>query len=140
MMLTLKEAQYIAIKTMEKARSMDLPPLSIVVLNEAGQIKTLLNEDGCNLLSNDIAIGKAWGALAMGRSSRALGIRFADRPAFMNSLTALANGKFVPIPGGVLITKDGKITGAVGVSGASSDEDESIAASSITDAGLEAVI
>ncbi|MEB3100108.1 GlcG/HbpS family heme-binding protein [Ferviditalea candida] len=139
-MLTLKEAQIIAEKAVEKARSMGLPALSIAVLDESGQIKLLLKEDGATLLRNDIACGKAWGALAMGFSSRQLGLRFADRPQFMNSLISISGGKFVPVPGGVLIKKQGQVIGSVGVSGASSDEDELCAVEGIAAADFEAVI
>ena len=39
----------------------------------------------------------------MGQSSRALGARLRDNPAFQNALAAASGGRFVSAPGGVLI-------------------------------------
>ena len=53
--------------------------------------------------------------------------RLADRPNFVSGLAAASGGRFVPVPGGVLIRLDdmnGPIIGAVGVSGDTSDKDE----------------
>ena len=60
------------------------------------------------------ATGKAWGALGMGASSRLLRERLSDRPAFISALTVASEGRFIPVPGGVLIRDaDGGIVGAV---------------------------
>ena len=69
-----------------------------------------------------------------------MGEIFIDRPHFLNALINLADGKFVAVPGGVLIAKDGQVVGAVGISGASSDEDEACAIAGIEAAGFEAKI
>lgn len=76
----------------------------------------------------------------MRRSTRAMEARFKDRPHFLNSLVHLAEGNLVPVAGGVLIAKDGQVLGALGVSGASSDEDEACAKTGIEAAGFEAII
>ncbi|MCC0049719.1 MAG: heme-binding protein, partial [Rhodobiaceae bacterium] len=51
---------------------------------------------------------------------------------------SLAGGKLVPVPGGVLIRKDGVIIGAVGITGDSSDNDEACAIAAIEAAGFTA--
>jgi uncharacterized protein GlcG (DUF336 family) len=43
----------------------------------------------------------------------------------------------VPVPGGILVCVDGKVAGAVGISGASSDEDEACALEGVRAAGLQ---
>jgi uncharacterized protein GlcG (DUF336 family) len=49
----------------------------------------------------------------------------------------LAGGDFVPVPGGVLIRDaDDKLLGAVGISGDTSDNDETAALAGIEAAGL----
>jgi uncharacterized protein GlcG (DUF336 family) len=60
-----------------------------------------------------------------------------DRPFFVAAATHAVGGQLVPVPGGVLI-KDagGRILGAVGVSGDTSDNDEIAAAGGIEAAGL----
>jgi uncharacterized protein GlcG (DUF336 family) len=73
----------------------------------------------------------------MGESSREIGQRLKERPAFLGALSDMSGGKVVPVPGGVLILKDLVIIGAVGISGATSDEDEACAIEGIRAAGLE---
>jgi uncharacterized protein GlcG (DUF336 family) len=60
-----------------------------------------------------------------------------DRAYFVSAATHVVGGQLVPVPGGVLI-KDaqGKILGAVGVSGDTSDNDEIAAAAGIEAAGM----
>src|SRR5574341_1889646 len=124
MKLTLDKANIIADKTLAKAREAKYRPMCVAVLDEGGHLKVLKREDGASILRPQIAIGKAWGAVGMGESSRQLSERLKDRPSFLGSLTTMSNGKVVPVAGGVLIMQDNKIIGAVGVSGGTSDEDE----------------
>ena len=53
-------------------------------------------------------------------------------------MNALCNGSLVPVPGGVLIRDDNGIIGAVGVTGDTSDNDETCAIAGIEAAGLKA--
>jgi uncharacterized protein GlcG (DUF336 family) len=92
-------------------------------------------EDGSSLLRPEIAQAKAWGALGMGIGSRAIAARALVAPAFVSAVNALAGGRIIPVPGGVLIRSSAKaIIGAVGITGANSDQDEACAV-----AGIEAV-
>ena len=53
-------------------------------------------------------------------------------PTSVTSLAAVADGQFVPVPGGVLIEDvDGFVIGAIGISGATADEDEQCASAAI---------
>ena len=47
-----------------------------------GNIVSAQREDGASMFRMDVAKGKAWGAVAMGASSRALGKRARDNPNF----------------------------------------------------------
>ena len=101
-----------------------LPP-TVVVLDVSGKIIASQSEDGSGLMRFDIARGKAWGALGMGMSSRLIRDRLATRPSFQSALATVADGKFVPVPGGVLVLqRDETVIGAVGVSGDTSEKDE----------------
>ncbi len=63
--------------------------------------------------------------------------RLADRPAFQSALAAVSGGRFVAVPGGVLIGDgEARIIGAVGISGDTSDRDEYCAIAGIRAAGL----
>lgn len=114
-------------------------PLTVVVLDTGGHVIAVKRQDGCGIMRADVATGKAWGALGMGISSRLLRDRLADRPAFQGALAAVSDGRFVPVPGGVLVRDaDGAAIGAVGVSGDTSDKDEYCAIMGIKAAGLAA--
>lgn len=135
--LTLKAAQTIAEATLKTGRDKSFKPLAVVVYDARGALRALLSEDGTSLKRAEIAMGKAYGALALGVGSRALHKMATDRPYFVAAATHAVGGQLVPVPGGVLI-KDGQgtILGAVGVSGDTSDNDEIAAAGGIKAAGL----
>ena len=137
--ITLQQANTIIAKAFAKAREMKIKPLGVVVLDDAGNIKSAQREDGASMFRLDIARGKAWASVAMGASSRALGKRAKDNPNFFLSLASTANGKFLPQTGAALI-KDaqGNILGAAGASGGTGDEDEACCAAGIEKAGLKA--
>lgn len=137
-LLTLKQAEIVIDQALAKARQMKLPALAVVVLDDAGHIKAVKREDGASMFRVDIAQGKAWGAVAMSCSSRALANRAKQNPNFFLTLAATAQGKFLPQQGGVLMRDAaGNVIGAVGISGASGDEDELCGAHGVEQAGLK---
>jgi len=138
MKLTLEKANVIADRTLARARAENYRPMCVAVLDHGGHLKVLKREDGASILRPEIAIGKAWGAVGMGESSRALGERLKERPAFLGALSTMSQGKVVPVPGGVLIMDGNDIAGAVGVSGGTADEDEACAIEGIKAAGFVA--
>jgi uncharacterized protein GlcG (DUF336 family) len=137
MKLTLENASTIADTTLAKARASKFRPMCVAVLDDGGCLKVLKREDGASILRPQIAIGKAWGAIGMGESSRALGERLKERPSFLGALSTMSEGKVVPVAGGVLIMSGNEIIGSVGVTGGTSDEDEACAIEGIQAAGLE---
>jgi uncharacterized protein GlcG (DUF336 family) len=136
MKLTLEKASIIVDRALAKAREMKIRPLCVAVLDDGGHLKALKRDDGASLLRPTIAIGKAWGAIGMGESSRHLGNRLKDRPAFLGALSDMSGGKVVPVPGGILLMEGDTMIGAVGASGGSADEDEACALAGIQAAGL----
>ncbi|MBV0893048.1 heme-binding protein [Paracoccus sp. Z118] len=138
MTLTLDLALKLADLCLERASEMNLKPLTVAVLDSAGHLKVLLRQDGTSLLRSEIAQGKARGAIGMGLGSRALYARAQEQPYFIQAMNTIAGGSLVPVPGGVLIRKDGEIIGAVGITGDSSDNDEACAVAAIEAAGLRA--
>jgi uncharacterized protein GlcG (DUF336 family) len=137
--LTLEQANTIVTKALERARELGFQPLSVVVLDDSGNLKAMQREDGASMFRFDIAIGKAWASVGMGASSRVLAQRAQDNPNFFITLAATADGKFLPQTGGVLIRNQaGDILGAAGASGASGDQDEAAVAYGIEQAGLVA--
>lgn len=135
--LTLDQAEQIIQGALAAGRSHKFMPLTVAVLDAGGCLIALKREDGSGILRPDIAIGKAWGALGMGAPSRLLRDRLADRPAFQASLAAASGGRFIAVPGGVLLEdSNGQIIGAVGVSGDTSDKDEVAAIAGAKAAGI----
>ena len=137
--LTLQQANRIIEGALAKAREMKLRPLGVVVLDESGHLKAAQREDAASMFRIDIATGKAWGAVAMGASSRTLAARAKDNPNFFVTLAATAEGKFLPQTGAVLIRNaSGELLGAAGASGGTGEEDEAVCIHGIEHAGLVA--
>jgi uncharacterized protein GlcG (DUF336 family) len=137
--LTLDVARKILDTALAKGVEKKLKPLVVTVLDARGCVKALAAQDGTSLWRSEIAHGKAYGALAMGMGSRALFQRAQEQAYFIGAVNTLAQGRMVPVPGGVLILDDnGALLGAVGVSGDTSDNDEICAIAGIEAAGLKA--
>jgi len=134
--LTLAQANKIIEGALALARQRGYRAMGIVVLDEAGHLRAAQREDGASMFRIDIATGKAWAAVGMGASSRALNERARDNPLFYGSLPATAQGKFLAQTGAILIKSAGEIIGAVGASGGTGDEDESICMAGVEAAGL----
>jgi uncharacterized protein GlcG (DUF336 family) len=137
MKLTLDKASLIVDGALLKAREIKIRPLCVAVLDEGGHLVVLKRADGASILRPSIAIGKAWGAIGMGESSRHLARRLKELPSFLGALSDMSGGKVVPVPGGVLIMDGASIIGAVGASGATAEEDEACAIAGVQAAGLE---
>ena len=137
MALTLDQANRIIAAALARSRELGLKPMGVVVLDDAGHVKSAQREDGATMFRIDVATGKAWGAVAMGVASRVLFQRAKENPNFFTTLADTAHGKFLPQTGAVLI-KDasGVVLGAAGASGGSGDEDEAICIHGIESVGL----
>ena len=137
MALTLDQASTIVDTALAAGRKESMGALTVAVLDAGGHIVTLKREDGSGILRVEVATGKAYGALGMGISSRKIRDNLVEaRPTFVNALAAAAGGRFIPVPGGVLIREGGTVVGAVGVTGDTSEKDEYAAIEGIRAAGL----
>ena len=137
--LTLQAANQIIEAAFAKAAEAGGKPLAVAVLNRDGHVVSLQRQDGATMFRIEIATGKAWGAVAMGEGSRGLAKKAKDNPAFMQALSVAAGGRLLPNPGGVLVRdSEGRILGAVGISGDSGKNDEAWAIEGVQAAGLTA--
>ena len=135
--ISIEQATQLLNLAMSKASSSGFKPMGIVVLDASGHIKACAIEDGASMFRFDIAKAKAWGAIGMGVSSRALGQRAKDNPNFFVSLAATAHGQFLPQTGAVIVKdSSGHILGSMGASGGTGDEDEAICTFAIESIGL----
>jgi uncharacterized protein GlcG (DUF336 family) len=135
--MQLFQAQTILGEALAFARARSLKPLAVAVLDARGALRTMAAEDGTSLHRADVAIGKAYGAVALGVSSRALMERAEKQAYFVAAMSHVTGGRMVPVPGGVLVRdQDGQLLGAVGISGDTSDNDEAACCAGIAAAGL----
>lgn len=98
--------------------------VAIVVVDSGSHMVMMQRLDGTQLASIDIAKGKATTANSFRRPSKALEDTVAGGGA---GLRILAVPGVMPLEGGVPIVLDGKIIGAVGVSGVTSAQDAQVA-------------
>ena len=137
--LPLAKANRIITGALAQAKEMGLKPLGVVVLDAGGHVKAFQRQDGASMLRFEMGAGKAYGALSVGSGSRWLHDQAETRPHFLTGMVGISDGKILPVPGGVLIKdKKGTILGAVGISGDTADNDETVAVAGIEAAGLVA--
>ena len=134
--LTLDIARKILDAALAKGVEKKLKPLVATILDARGCVKVTAAQDGTSLMRAEIAHGKAYGALALGMGSRALFQRAQEQAYFIGAVNTLAQGRMVPVPGGVLIQDGSTLLGAVGISGDTSDKDEYCAIQGVRGAGL----
>jgi uncharacterized protein GlcG (DUF336 family) len=136
--LALTQARTLIDAALAEARQHAMRPMGVVVVDAAAQVIASSREDGASALRLDIALGKAAAAVGMGSNSRALAQRAKDLPAFFGAVAAVAQQKFIPQTGAVLIIDEaGTVLGAAGASGGTGDEDEQIVIAGIAAAGLK---
>lgn len=125
--LTLDQSLSIIHFALECAHTNDFNPMSLVIVDRAGQIIASVREDAASQLRMDIATGKACAAIGMGANTRILAEKAAKMPAFFNAIASQSQQPFVPQTGGVLIKNaDKEVIGAIGASGGTGDQDEEI--------------
>ncbi len=137
--ISLDEALKLIAGTFAEAAKRKLRPLTAVVLDAGGHVKAALKQDGCSMLRFEIAYGKAYAALALGRSSRLVLQKSREKPIFMENLAKLASGPMFLEGGGQLIrdAASGEVVGAVGVTGDVNETDDLAAVAGIHAAGFK---
>jgi glc operon protein GlcG len=119
--LSLSAARRIVTAAEAEARSRGLGVV-IVVVDDAGIIIELARMDTAQVASVNVGIGKARTAAIYRRPSRVF-----EEQIRNGRIAALALSDATPLQGGVPIVLDGRVVGAVGVSGDSPQADEEIA-------------
>jgi len=133
----LEQANKICAAAFTKGAELGLKPLSVAILDAGGHLVAFQRQDGGSTLRLQIAAGKAGGALGLGISSRKIAEMAAERPAFLASLGPISPHGVVPAAGGIIVVNgEGWPIGAVGVTGDTSDNDETCALAGIAAAGL----
>jgi uncharacterized protein GlcG (DUF336 family) len=136
--LTLEQANRIIAAVLKRGAEVDCRPLSVIVVELGCKVKAFQKEDGSSMIRFEMAFGKAYAALAMGRSSKLVKVRAEEKPIFMRYLQSATGDQIFPEGGGLQIRNAaGEVIGAVGVTGDTEDRDEELAAYGIRTAGLK---
>jgi uncharacterized protein GlcG (DUF336 family) len=136
--VTLDQANRIITAILKRGAELDCRPISAVVVEPGCIVKAFQKEDGASMLRFEMAYGKAYAALALGRSSTLVRIRQEEKPAFMRFLIAASDDRLFAEGGGMVIRDaDGEVIGAVGVTGDTEEHDNELAGHGIHAAGLK---
>jgi uncharacterized protein GlcG (DUF336 family) len=133
MPLTLEEAQMVVSAALAHAQSQGIS-VTVTVVDEGGLVQGLARMDGAPPLSAQIAEAKAVGAALWHRDGASLAEMQRERPTFFAQVDRLVRTPMIPGLGSVLIRREGRVLGAVGVSGARPEQDKDCA-----DAGLSSL-
>jgi uncharacterized protein GlcG (DUF336 family) len=136
--IRLDQAECIIDAILRRGVETNCRPLSVIVVEPGCKVKAFKKADGSSMIRFEMAFGKAYAALALGRSSKLVRVRAEVKPIFMRYLIGASDEQIFPEGGGRLIRDaEGEVIGAVGVTGDTEDCDEELAAHGIHAAGLK---
>lgn len=136
--LTLDQANRIIAAILKRGAEIDCRPLSAVVVEIGCVVKAFQKEDGASMSRFEMAYGKCYAALSLGRSSSLVKLRQKEKPEFVSFLIGTSGDRLFAEGGGRLIRDtDGSVIGAVGVTGDTEENDEELAAHGIHAVGLK---
>ena len=123
--MTLADARRVTAAAEKKAAEIG-QPMNIAVVDEGGNLVSHVRMDGAWLGSIDISINKAFTARAFDLSTKELAANSQSGDQFFG-IHASNDGKIMIFAGGIPLKKEGKVVGAVGVSGGSGAQDHAVA-------------
>ena len=123
--MTLADARRVIAAAEKKAEEIG-QPMNIAVADEGGNLVSHVRMDGAWLGSIDISINKAFTARAFDIATKDLASHSQSGGQFFG-IHASNHGRIMIFAGGIPLKKDGKVVGAVGVSGGSGDQDHAVA-------------
>ena len=135
--ISLAKAEEIIDAIFARADERNMKPMAVAVTNQGASVIAFKKQDDSSMIRFEMAMGKCYAALALGRSSSLVRYRAEERPLFMDYLFRASDGKIFAEDGGMLVRdKDGTLLGAVGVTGERPETDEELAAHGIRAAGF----
>ena len=123
--ILLEEAQQVIHATLEKAEEIG-QPMNVAVVENGRDLKAFARMEDAWLGSIDIAINKALTSASFQMPTEDL-TEMTQPGQPLYALEATNNGRVVIFGGGILLTRDGDIAGAIGVSGGTVDQDQTVA-------------
>lgn len=130
-MITLEDARRVISAAEEKAREIG-QPMNVAVLDDGRNLKAFARMEDAWLGSIEISIDKAYTSTSFKMSTEDLATQAQpEQPLF--GIHTTSNSRVVIFAGGIPIQSDGRVVGAVGVSGGTPDQDQQVA-----EAGIDA--
>lgn len=123
--MTLADARRITAAAEKKAQEIG-QPMNIAVVDEGGNLVSHVRMDGAWLGSIDISINKAFTARAFDLSTKELASNSQSGDQFFG-IHVSNGGRIMIFAGGIPLKLDGKVVGAVGVSGGMGVQDQTVA-------------
>jgi uncharacterized protein GlcG (DUF336 family) len=124
-MITLADARKVIAAAEKKAQDIKWP-MNIAVVDEGGNLVSHVRMDGAWIGSIDISINKAFTSRAFDISTKDLAANSQPGDQFFG--IHVSNGARIMIfAGGIPLKRDGKVVGAIGVSGGSGEQDQTVA-------------
>jgi glc operon protein GlcG len=136
MPIPLQQAQDLIAAAHQHAVTLGVP-VTVAVLDEGGHLVALGRMDGAFALSPQIAEAKALGAAVWYRDGASLRDLREARPAFYEAVGRLTRVPLIPGLGSFVLRDGGRVLGAVGVSGGSSEQDLECALAGVRAIGLD---
>jgi uncharacterized protein GlcG (DUF336 family) len=124
-MITLADAKRVIDAAEKKAAEIG-QPMNIAVVDGGGNLLAHVRMDGAWLGSIDISINKAFTARAFDIPTRDLGENSQPGQQFFG-IDASNHGRVMIFAGGIPLKRDGKVVGAIGVSGGQGKQDQAVA-------------
>ena len=124
-MVTLQDARRVITAAEKKAQEIG-QPMNIAVADAGGNLVSHVRMDGAWLGSVDISIKKAYTSRAFDIATKDLAKHSQSGGQFFG-IHASNDGRIMIFAGGIPLRRDGKVVGAIGVSGGSGEQDHSVA-------------
>src|SRR5215212_3512405 len=124
-MITLKDARRIIAAAEKKAEQIG-QPMNIAVADEGGNLVAHVRMDDAWIGSIDISINKAFTSRAFDIATKDLAEHSQSGGQFFG-IHASNGGRVMIFAGGIPLKRDGKVVGAIGVSGGSGEQDHAVA-------------
>jgi len=124
-MVTLADARRVIAAAEAKATQIG-QPMNIAVVDGGGNLVSHVRMDGAWIGSIDISINKAFTSRAFDITTKDLADNSQSGDQFFG-IHVSNRGRIMIFAGGIPLKRDGKVVGAIGVSGGSGEQDHSVA-------------
>jgi len=125
-MIRLEDARRVIAAAEKKATELG-QPMNIAIADGGGNLVAHVRMDGAWLGSIDISINKAYTARAFDLATKDLAVEAQPGKQFYG-IHASNHGRIMIFAGGIPLVRDGEVVGAIGVSGGTGEQDQSVAA------------